>query len=386
MACKRAQHERDNVKSPVTQRCKKKQRTILTFDHLPLECRLHIFSFLSSQDKCDASTTCKLWAEILRTPCLWQNANFVPLLCCESRYHIYKQQTLERPSAVRTISFNSCSTLCKNLKTRVETYVNFLSKGNAQLKLLSFEFDLIEDSEQWLCQILQLLTGANCTGMEKVFGRWAFTPHCQGRSVSPSLDNKYSRVLSFHKFLWKLFEVSPCIQHFRIQFDWSMNSVKLLCKFQRIHTLELSKYWVFVTIPQSSIDALLEGLPNLKRLCIEMVTPFQRGTSHLLYTLRSSTLEELDIQRSSGFFLLSVNLPNLRSFVNHREYWAGPVLSWHHLNIPCLHTVLRDGAKNLQFYNGYPLNKHWREHTTILLEAELKSSCYCPRHKKGDLF
>lgn len=390
MACKRTAQSEKLLPIPHSQhRRKKKRKSGLTFNCLPFECQLHIFSFLSSSEKCEAALTCKLWADMLRAPSLWMNADFTELLCCKSGRifrHSNRQLSLERTPTSSANLIHSCPIPCHNLTRRVETYVKFLSKGNAQLKLLSFEFDLMEDREQWLHQILQLLTGANSAGLEKVFGRWAFTPHFQWRSVSLSLFDKQIRVSSFHKLLKKLVETSPSVQHFRIQFDWSMTSVELLCKFQKIHTLELSKYWVFVTTPQSSIDALLDGLPNLKRLRLEMVTPFQHGTPHLMYTIRSSTLEELDLRRSSGFFLLSVNLPKLRSFAAHREYWAGPVLSRKYLKIPCLHRVLRDGAPNLSFYNGYPLNKHWRETTTIMLEEELKSSCYCHRHKKGDLF
>lgn len=388
---KRTKDDLDHMTPPELQNGKrfKGKHKSLNFNSLPLECQLHVFSYLTVRDKCQASCTCKTWRDILCSPNLWTVADFTHLMCCEldglaEKVSFGRIRENETPLPVR--NHTCCPTSSESFTSKVSQFVNFLCDRNAQLKILSFEFDLFEEKEMWLYQMNKLLKATNSVGLTKVFGRWSFTPHFMIKYYRSSLDDKHTRVGSFQKLLKTLHETSPYVQHFRIQFDWSMTSVELLCKFQQIHTLELSKYWVFVRTLQSAVDALLDGLPNLKRLHLEMISPFQLGSSHQLYTLRSATLEELDIRRSPGFFLLSVNLPKLRCFSSQRETWAGPVLSRDYLNIPCLHTILMDGAHNLANFNGFPLGSDWRTRICAVFEQKLKSSCYCPKHKKGNLF
>ncbi|XP_071785013.1 uncharacterized protein [Asterias amurensis] len=349
--------------------CNMKQ-TCFLFQKLPNECKVQILSYLTDVEKCLASLVCTSFAQLMRTPCLWTKADFVELMFFSRR----------RPMPIPSPALE-----CQVLKERVKNFVFHLVSRRALIRELVFEFDLHDGDEIWLKLLVYLLQMAHAQDLQIIKCNWTFTPHIPWFLDGAALGAKESRVNSFHKFLTVLQETSPGINMFSMPFDWSSYSITLLCNFKEITSLELSKYWVFQALPQTLLNSLLQDLPKLKRLKLEVAVPFRDWDLYPQYTLTSKTLEDLDISTCSGFFLWSVTLPNLRNFTDSRTAWGGPVLPRTALKVHCLYQVLRDGAPQLETFNTCQLSPGWREVCPSDLEEVLRGTCYCELHKKGPL-
>ncbi len=341
------------------------------FQSLPTECLLKVFSFLTDVEKCQCARVCKVWAQLVRTPHLWVKADFKKLFFTMEKNGV---ETIARPSASEY----------QRMKSKIRNYVFHLVSRRALLKSLTFSFDLQEGEEIWLKLLIHCLHETNSRELGRVVFNWVHTPHPYMFSDSAS-HTKSSRILSFHKFLTALHHACPNIKSFAMPFDWSPLSLHLLGLFQNVKYLELYKYWVFRGTSQSAINKLLDQFPNLEKLKMDVAVKVKECESYPQYTISSKSLKELDIRDSNGFFLWSVTLPQLLSFQVNRACWSGPMIDRDHLKIPCLYTVLHDGAPRLQMYNEYKLDEDWRVLCNPELEQALKATCFCKKHKRGAL-
>ncbi|XP_072013904.1 uncharacterized protein [Amphiura filiformis] len=341
------------------------------FQNLPTECKVKVFSFLSDIEKCHCARVCKVWAQIMRTPRLWVNADFKKLFLTVEKNGV---ETIARPSAVEYL----------RMKIKTRNYAFHLVSRKAFLKSLTFSFDLQEGEEIWLKLLIHCLHETNSRELSRVVFNWVHTPHPYMFSDSAS-HSKSSRILCFHKFLKALHHACPNVASFAMPFDWSPLSLHLLSLFENVKSLELYKYWVFRGVSQSAINKLLDQFPKLERLKMEVAVQVRESACYPQYTVSHKSLKELDIRESNGFFLWSVTLPQLRTFQVSRGCWSGPMIDRDHLKIPCLYTVLHDGAPNLQRYNECKLDGDWRVICSEELEQALKASCFCKKHKRGAL-
>ena len=51
---------------------------------------LHVFSFLSAQDRCQAGKVCRLWREVSLHPAAWRELSLVDILAGSKVVHFYK--------------------------------------------------------------------------------------------------------------------------------------------------------------------------------------------------------------------------------------------------------------------------------------------------------
>ncbi|XP_030831822.1 uncharacterized protein LOC579849 [Strongylocentrotus purpuratus] len=289
------------------------------FSRLPLECKVRIFSFLSDTEKCEIATVCSDWARVIRTPRLWQVADFTYAL---ARSDLPK----DKCEAIRCI------------KERATSYIyHFVSRG-ALLRCLFFELDIIEGEEIWLKFLIYLLKMTNSHELKVVHAEWTTSPEFMPFQAE-EMTWKSDRVKSFLCLLTTLSEMCPAIEEIHTPFDWSFSSVKALSTFKQLHTLELDKYWVFAVLREENLNYLLESLPRLKRFKLSVSVPLIGMLSFPQYIMSSESLEVLDISNSTCFFLRSVHLPALTSIATARNRWTGPLLSRDALSVPCLYNI-----------------------------------------------
>jgi len=70
--------------------------------------------------------------------------------------------------------------------------------------------------------------------------------------------------------------------------------------------------YIYIYYIQSLLDTLFRSAPYLRRLTMEVWTPSGRGLQ--LFAMHSETLEMLDVSACRGFYLESLDLPNLQTF------------------------------------------------------------------------
>eukprot|EP00057_Strongylocentrotus_purpuratus_P005762 XP_003731716.1 PREDICTED: uncharacterized protein LOC100893183 [Strongylocentrotus purpuratus] len=224
----------------------------------------------------------------------------------------------------------------------------------------------------------------NSHELKVVHAEWTTSPEFMPFQAE-EMTWKSDRVKSFLCLLTTLSEMCPAIEEIHTPFDWSFSSVKALSTFKQLHTLELDKYWVFAVLREENLNYLLESLPRLKRFKLSVSVPLIGMLSFPQYIMSSESLEVLDISNSTCFFLRSVHLPALTSIATARNRWTGPLLSRDALSVPCLYNILKTGAPSLAIYNQCIVREDWRSRVTPVFEDALKSSCYCSRHKRGNL-
>ena len=135
----------------------------------------------------------------------------------------------------------------------------------------------------------------------------------------------------------------------------------------------------------------------MKHLCI--VTPsgdFQRKTtfSHLqvwiptsnnrgmeVYCVESSSLTFLDISQCRGFYIRKLNTPNLLNLRIARRPWLKMLLQTQAPHLPCVCSVLQEGAPQVQEINGFHLERNSLIHPTEELSTLMNTICCCVIHK-----
>ena len=116
----------------------------------------------------------------------------------------------------------------------------------------------------------------------------------------------------------------------------------------------------------------------MSRYIVEVWTPSGRGLQ--LFSMRSDTLEFLDISACRGFYLDTVSLPALRAIRASICPMNGPLVSADGLVIPCLLETLRGGAPALGSINEHRLGAAWRQESNAELEAIMMPLCACVKH------
>ncbi|XP_006825087.1 uncharacterized protein LOC102801515 [Saccoglossus kowalevskii] len=355
---------------------------LFPFQKLPADCQVYIFSHLNSIEKAKIATVCKSWNDLLRTPRLWNCVDFHILTSCDCT--IYIGIGNRRP-------VNTCEK-CKSLshyvdfKQRCYRYIAHLAERRAVIKSLKFQFDLHEDKNVWLKLLVYALNMTTVNELSIVDCNWTVTGE-KPSSLYVTDDfmekKKEQRVEALQGFLLVLNKHSPNINTLRLEFDWSETSLELLSSFKEIKCLELYRFWVYKSIPQERINFLLNNAKKLESLKLEIWVPYQHEELHPQFSLMSSTLQYLDVSSSKGFFIRSLNMPQLKTLIIVRLPWIGPLLPVSMLDITCVYDVLREGAPKLEQINQHKLCSDWKNLCYPELESQLNHTCYCTKHKKG---
>lgn len=339
---------------------------------LPTVVQLKIFSFLPNVDKARAAMVCRQWADLLRSPSLWDRLSFseLPQSCLPSATHTPTDQCY----------------VC--FQERVYLFAQYIEKLCPILRYLEFKFDISDSKSRYLQMIEHLLSRCACRDLRVAHVNWKETPSeplwLEGDEMA-----RCEEVVQKHRFRQRLFiqlferltGLAPRLSTLVLPFDWSDSSITSLGRLKNLQNLVVEKYFVFQHLPQQSLNSFLAAVPNLTRLLLEVWTPSAHGM--LLYTMTHKSLQYLDISQSRGFYLQALNMPNMRRFRVARQPWNGPLVLAEHINIICLHTVLAAGAPKLTKINDHYLEPDWQLRPSDRLEEVLKGVCSCRRHKTG---
>ncbi|XP_028306020.1 uncharacterized protein LOC114465297 [Gouania willdenowi] len=343
------------------------------FNFLPVECQLHVLSFLNEVDKCSCALVCVSWSCLVRSWKLWRVADYSR----RGVFHLGQEGLL-----VSNREF-------ERWKAWVHHYTHHLISRRASLLTLKASFDLGDRCNKWSELLSHLLDNVHCRDLSHLDLNWTFTllepldlrVHSSSSSHQDSIT-KMDQVNSFQELLSKLTDSCPRIAKMRLHFDWSDLSVSLLTHFQQLRILELKYFWVFKGVTPTTLQTLTKSLPNLKSLTLHVLVPLRNlGIS---YTLESHSLEFLDVSPSRGLVFSCLKLPSLREF-RAKKIVRGITLDRRtRLRIqsrwPCLYHVLREGTPKLQALNNEKLLPTWRDGNYAELSTILDQSCYCVQH------
>ncbi|KAF3854223.1 hypothetical protein F7725_022278 [Dissostichus mawsoni] len=339
------------------------------FNFLPVECQLHVLSFLNEVDKCSCALVCLSWSCLVRSWKLWRVAD-------------YSRRGLPPGQEGLLVSNREF----ERWKAWVHHYTHHLVSRRASLLTLKASFDLGDRCNKWSELLGHLLDHVHCRDLSHLDLNWTFTllepldlrVHSSSSSHQDSIT-KMDQVTSFQELLTKLTHSCPRISKMRLHFDWSDVSMSLLTNFQQLRVLELKYFWVFKGVTPSTLQHLTRSLPNLKSLTLQILVPLRNlGIS---YTLESQSLEFLDVSPSRGLVFSCLKLPALRE-LRAKKIVRGITLDRRtRLRIqsrwPCLYHVLREGTPRLQALNNERLLPTWREERYGEMSAILEQSCYC---------
>ncbi|KAH3713463.1 uncharacterized protein LOC127857777 [Dreissena polymorpha] len=343
---------------------------VFPFQSLPVDCKLKIFSYLSSHGKGRCAQVCHEWWDLIRTPSLWSHVSFssFPFWCITTEEH------------------NCLGNCYIRYRVRVKQFLAFLKDLRPILRSLEFKFDIGEETDGFLVPLENLIDKANTRELKYASMNWKETPSrpfWTEKNVACQ-DVMYKHRLRQRKFVY-FFDLfthqCPKVETLVMPFDWSDSSVDSLLRLKNLHSLVLEKYFVFQKLCQDLIDKLLLGLSCLRQLMLEVWTPSGHGL--VFFSLVSKSIEYLDISQSRGFYLNAVHFPKLKVFRVARHPWNGPLVLADRINVPCIYDVLAEGAPNLERLNEHYLEPTWRECKYKQLEEVLKSVCSCRRHKSG---
>lgn len=248
----------------------------------------------------------------------------------------------------------------------------------------------------WLClSVYQgLIHTARCQDLADVDLNWKETP---ARSIALSLGynatwstGDYCELVYQHRHRQRLFvkffdvlvSLAPNIRRLTIPFDWSERSLRSLSRLRQLESLTLTQYFWMQSVDPCFVEQVVATAPELRTLCLEIWSPGGNGLQS--YTIRSPTLEYLDVSQCRGFCLGNVSLPRLKSIVVSRQPMSGPLSDSTPRPLACLVHVLSAGAPSLETLNGHWLVNGWNASTASdsdALEALLSTVCACALHK-----
>lgn len=346
----------------------------VTFQSLPPECKLKVFSYLTMQEKGLMERVCSEWRDLMRTRFLWYSVDL-------TRFQLHCQ-----------CPGRACSNaVCYDAyKERTEHFLKYLADVQPILKQLRFAFDIIDCQDDWLRVLRSFIGAVNLQKLELAQLNWKETPVKPYPSESATWSsNNYHDLMYRHRRRQRHFV--PFFDYFTasatnlstliLPFDWSPASIRFLSRLQRLKSLVLESYFVPQPLQQETLDDLLRGLPTLERLTVTV--SIGSGLGMLTYRVASKSLKYLDLSCCQGFCLGDVHLPALTEFRTSCKPYACPFVDATNTLIcaPCIYEVLCAGAPSLVSLNDHRLHPDWRENSYDELETELRRSCTCPKHK-----
>jgi len=347
------------------------------FSELPDVCKVHVFSFLSTEDRVTASRVCSEWRFLLSSPVLWTNVD-VP---ASVRAVLASPQL---PQADR-----HCEVV--NYHDRVKKYFDFIAKVDPCIRRFVFVGDIAETV--YHDSLRSFVTSARLSELRHVSINWAkvvgsdaaesVEKLCEDCTSSWGVDENHRRRQRYFTHLFdQLCHASPNITSLSLPFDWSPKSVDAIARLRNIEELSLGKYSELQALDSVTLDAVITSLPQLRQLHLEVWTACASG-GLTYYSLCSKSLEFVDLAKCRGLALGCVDLPHVLVLRLSRCPWSGPLMVQSTADIcslPCLHRVLSEGAPNLKELNGHKLHADWRKHVDDELELLLKSICPCDVH------
>jgi len=239
-----------------------------------------------------------------------------------------------------------------------------------------------------------LFRAAQCKDLVELDLNWKETP-LKSIHVSAGLNATWStgdaydvifqhrhRQRIFVKFFDFVVATAPNITRLTIPFDWSERSMRAVGRLRRLDTLSLGQYFFMQGVDPLAIEQLVSSVSGLRKLSLEIWSASGYGLQ--LHAISSSSIEHLDLSRSRGVCLGSVNLPRLQALVVSRQPFSGPLVTENaEVVLPCLRHVLVQGTPALKTINGHTLKDNWKSNVANdeQLETILTTVCSCSIHK-----
>jgi len=343
------------------------------FSELPDVCKVHVFSFLSVDDRVSAARVCSEWRHLLSSPSLWTNVD-VPT---SVRAVLSLQQADKHHEAV--------------YHDQVKKFLAFIGKVDPCIQRFVFIGDIAETV--YHDSLRSFVKHARLSELKYANINWAkvITVEVLESSVrrhedcssSWSIDeNHRRRQRHFVHLFEQLCCSAPNLTRLSLPFDWSPRSVDAIVRLRKLEELSLGRYSELQALDCVTLDRVVSGLPRLRRLELEVWTPCASG-GLTYYGLHSKSLEYVDLSQCRGFAVGHVSLPKVRVLKLSRCLWSGPLMVQDTIDIyslPCLHHILSEGVPNLKELNGHKLPADWYERVDEEFESLLKSVCPCELH------
>ena len=342
------------------------------FQLLPKDCQLKVFSYLSHRERGVCAQVCTDWESLMRSSSLWTVVDLTIFPHCHTATH-------------------DCTHECyTSYRDRTKKYLEYLQTVRPALKRFSFSYDIGDCEDRWLDAIESLLKCCRLQELSHVRLNWRETPkkpiwtesHTWSTADGKQFHfrNKY-RQRTFVNFFEKFTAAAPNITQLTLPFDWSCRSLEALGRLGSLHSLVLEKYFSYQGLQQEYLDQLLTRCTSLRRLVLEVWTANAQGVE--LYDMTSQNLTYLDVSQCRGFYLDSVNLPNVTVFKMNRYPWNGHLVCPDRVNIRCVYDVLCTGTPSLKQLNEHTLHSDWKYCVYPELETVLRAVCSCQKHKSS---
>lgn len=360
-------HAKLSFSRPNNNPCSMAQQGVFPFQELPLLCKLKIFSYLNVVDKGRSSRVCRKWNEMMRSPFNWEVVDLTSdfsMACLPSAEHQPKDA--------------GCSECyCK----RVHCFLTYLSSIQPVLKRLDFCYDIGESENRYLDSVKLMLQKSNCQNLRYVRVNWKALQDLWLEPPNPLYkDQLYSIRLKQRRFTYffdDFTSIAPSLTTLILPFDWNPKAVECLTRLKDLQSLVLKHLYVNC-LEQHPLDHVLSSLSSLKRLILEV--RLISGCGLIPFTLKSPSLEYLDISESHGIYLSQLDMPHLKGIRIARHFLLIPLKNYDLQNFPCLHHVFSKGAPNLLKINDHYLVGNWHQDIYPTLEEVLRAVCSCRWH------
>ena len=307
---------------------------VMTFQKLPYECKLNIFSFLSATERGMAERVCHDWKDVLRSPTLWTDIDLSLSRAFQRKNPQQVDISSETSSDVRSPGeveeFKTATSKSKpeaeaeyeKYKSCISGYVEYLGQIKPCVKNLSFSFDIGDSQDGWTQVLKNFFDSARTKNTKTASFNWKDTsakPSALLDSSNTWSTGNYSDLMYKQRRRQRLFvsffdsftALVPNLESLSLPFDWSVSSVGHLARLgPTLSRLSLEEYFVPQPLDQCLLDRLLANLPNLERLSVGLV--LGSGLGVFGYEFSSSSLRSLDLSKCQGFALMKVDLPNLK--------------------------------------------------------------------------
>ena len=342
------------------------------FSDLPLYCQLRIFHFLSIFERGRCRRVCRTWCELLNTSCLWDVVDLSVFELCN----------------LNTV--HACDNACYlNYRKRIRSYIAFIASIQPVVKMLKFSLDIGDINDGWMLLVEQLLASLRYDMLKHAVINWKETlvkPFWVGSNNWEMQDYKNMmikhrhRVKMFTSFLDLFTSISINLSTLVMPIPWSTEFLQYIARLKMLKTIVIQRYFVFQSINQHQLNGLFKAIPQLE---VFVLQTWMRSGLHQLYEINSPSLIEVDVSQSRGFYLKSVNIPQVTVFKLLRHPWNGPLIFADSINLPCIYDVLANGAPKLEYINDFKLQDDWRDHLYEDLNLTLRPICSCRKHKRG---
>jgi len=335
----------------------------LNFSELPPEVKLCVFALLTATERGVAARVCRDWRALMRVSTLWSDIDTTTLPVCTHAH--------QHTSACRASQSRRCS-----------QFLEHVASARAVIRRLCISGDICNGD--WRGTFQSFLVNVRLHELSSAHIDWA-------ASGSGDLGEMNERARHAQRLFVGIFDtftrVAPKVATLILPFDWSERSVHMLLRLSNLNTLVLKKYFTYQCLTQSMLNQILNGLPLLRRLHLEVW--IASGNGAVSFSVSSPHLEFLDLSQCRGVDLERVDLPRLTVIKLNRLYpWHGslmlrnPPLSADQCR-PCIRDVLACGAPQLRLVNEHILRPEWSDLTGFYDELNLVigAVCSCPCHR-----